>query len=328
MANLNAEFATFDEQIKLDWDDAGVLRERRDVILRRLHDHLGGPSFDPCNQGSYDLRTGVHPLQGDYDIDVALRFNTTIDAWPDPVALKQRVLAALEGFGSDARVRQSCVTVFYRRGDEPLYHVDLAVYAHDAQGHLHLAVGKVGATAELKSWVPADPQALGDHIDARFQGEDKAQLRRVLRCLKRWKDVRFSSEGDAAPKGIGLTAAALQWFRVNHMMDPVDSRMHYDDAAALLAFVQRMHANANPRLVARLPVVPFSDPFTRMNDRQMEIFRDELAHLETALRAAHDDNDPAQASETLRRLFGADFPRAGSKPRRKTAAIVSSGSAA
>lgn len=328
MANLNSEFATFDEQIKLDWDDASVLRDRRDVILARLRSHLDGVSFDSCNQGSYDLRTGVHPLHGDYDIDVALRFNTTTDAWPNPVALKQRVHAALEGAVNDVRVRKSCVTVFYQRSGEALYHVDLAVYAKDAQGQLRLAVGKIGDSAALRSWTPSDPQALGSYIDGHFQGEDKAQLRRVIRYLKRWKDVRFSGEGDAAPKGIALTAAALQWFRVHRRQDPVDRRMHHDDSGALLAFVQAMCAHATPRLAAYLPVAPFTDPFNRMNDRQMEIFRDELAHLESALGSAQRDNDPESASESLRRLLGDDFPRAGSKPKRKGAAIISSGSAA
>lgn len=328
MANLNSEFATFDEQIKLDWDDAGVLRERRDVILERLRSKLDGPSFDPCNQGSYDLRTGVHPIHGDYDIDVALRFNASLADYPDPVALKERVLAALTGFGSSVRVRRSCVTVFYQRAGEPLYHVDLAVYARDPQSQLHLAVGKVGDGSALKSWLLSDPQALGDYIDRRFEGEDKAQLRRVLRYLKRWKDVRFPGEGDAAPKGIGLTAAALNWFQVSRYQDPVDRRVHYDDSAAALALVQSMRARTTPRLVACLPVAPYSDPFTRMNDRQMEILRDELTHLETALESARDERDPLRASEILRPSFGEDFPSAGSKSRRKTAAIVSSGSAA
>ena len=89
-----------------------------------------------------------------------------------------------------------------------------------------------------------------------------------------------------------------------------------------------MRAHANPRLVAQLPVVPYSDPFTRMNDRQMEIFRDELERLEAALSAAAEDSDPRHACETLRRLFGEDFPEAGRKSARRTAAIVSSGSAA
>ena len=328
MANLNAEFATFDEQIKLDWDDSGVLRERRDVILDRLRERLGSPSFDPCNQGSYDLRTGVHPLQGDYDIDVALRFNATTTEWPDPVTLKQRVATALQGLGSDIRVRRSCVTVFYRRRGEPLYHVDLAVYTRDAHDRLCLAVGKVGSSADLKSWTPSDPQALGAYIDARYEGEDRAQLRRVLRYLKRWKDVRFSVEGDAAPKGIGLTAAALKWFHVHRRVDPIDQQSRHDDQAGLLTLVQKMRAHANPRLVAQLPVAPYSDPFTRMNDRQMEIFRDELERLEAALSAAADDSDPRHACETLRRLFGEDFPEAGRKSARRTAAIVSSGSAA
>ncbi|MDC0717502.1 cyclic GMP-AMP synthase DncV-like nucleotidyltransferase [Nannocystis bainbridge] len=328
MTNINPYLATFDETIKLDWDRTGVLRERRNVILEHLRARLDGPSFDPCNQGSYDLRTGVHPLSGDYDIDVALRFNTTIDEWPDPVALKQRVLAGLEDLGSSVRLRRPCVTVFYRRGDEPLYHVDLAVYARDAHERLHIACGKPGDRPDMRIWQPSDPQALGAFIDGRFKDQDRVQFRRVVRVLKRWKDERFSSEGEAAPRGIALTAAALKWFRVERRQDPVDMRFHYDDAAALLAMVKAMHEYPERRLKAKLPVAPGNDPFERMTERQMEIFREELERLERALTTALGSPDRDGACDVLRRVFGDDFPGPEGKPTRKRSAIVASGSAA
>jgi hypothetical protein len=328
MTNLNPDLATFDETIQLDWDDSGTLRERREVILARLREQLDAPSFDPRNQGSYALRTGVHPQRGDYDIDVALQFNTTIEAWPDPVVLKQRVYAALNGFGSEIRIRRPCVTVFYKRGGEPLYHVDLALYARDARGQLYLATGKPGDRPDLKAWTPSDPPALGDYIDARFKDEAKSQLRRTIRILKRWKDVRFSSEGEAAPRGIGLTAAALKWFQPRRRQDPVDRRYHNDDADALLTLVQQMRLHATPRLVAHIPVTPYGDPFERMNDRQMEIVHDELERLERALLAAQSCDDRNQACDALRAVFGDDFPGPDDKPRRTRTAIVASGSAA
>lgn len=326
MTTLNPDLATFDAAIKLDWDDSDSLRERRDVILAHLRERLDD-SFDPCNQGSYELRTGIHPLRGDYDIDVALRFNLTIEQCPDPVALKQRVHAALQGLGSEVRIRRPCVTVFYQREGEPLYHVDLALYAKDASGRSHLACGKPGDDSRLRTWTPSDPRALGDHIKGRFEGEDLAQFRRVIRVLKRWKDERFSSEGEAAPRGIALTAAALKWFQTAGRRDPVAQRFHHDDTAALLALVKAMRAHAGPRLVAHLPVPPNSDPFARMTDRQMQIFRDELERLERALLKAQDCDERREACDVLRRVLGDDFPRADSKPR-KLQSIVASGSAA
>lgn len=326
MTNLNPDLATFDAAIKLDWDDGDVLRGRRDVILERLRERLDD-SFDPCNQGSYDLRTGIHPLRGDYDIDVALRFNLTIEECRDPVALKERVHAALRGLGSAVQIRRPCVTVFYQRQGEQLYHVDLALYARDAYGRSHLACGKPGDAPALRTWTPSDPRALGEHIKERFEGEDLSQFRRVIRVLKRWKDERFSSEGEAAPRGIALTAAALKWFRTAGRQDPVTRRFHHDDATALLNLVQAMRVNADPQLVAHLPIPPGNDPFARMNERQMQIFRDELVHLEQALRAAQGCDDRREACDLLRRVLGDDFPRADAKPR-QLSSIVASGSAA
>ena len=53
--------------------------------------------------------------------------------YPDPVLLKQRVHEALEGHTKDVQLRRSCVTVFYQREGEPIYHVDLAVYSEASQ---------------------------------------------------------------------------------------------------------------------------------------------------------------------------------------------------
>ncbi|MFY0533049.1 cyclic GMP-AMP synthase DncV-like nucleotidyltransferase [Nannocystis pusilla] len=112
-------------------------------MLDRIRERLDGPSFSHFNQGSYELRTGVKPVDGDYDIDVGLRFNTTKQEWTDPVALKQRVVDALSGY--KVELRRPCVTVYYQRRNEPLYHVDLNVYVPaETDGMFHLAVGKVG----------------------------------------------------------------------------------------------------------------------------------------------------------------------------------------
>ncbi|WP_422884565.1 nucleotidyltransferase domain-containing protein [Nannocystis pusilla] len=329
MTILQTEFNKFNDAIRLGWDnEQATLRERRDAVLDRIRERLDGPSFSHFNQGSYELRTGVKPVDGDYDIDVGLRFNTTKEEWPDPVALKQRVVDALSGY--KVELRRPCVTVYYQRRNEALYHVDLNVYVPaGTDGMFHLAVGKVGDAGKLKEWRYTDPLALSKAIDAKFTDDDREQCRRAIRCLKRWKDLKFSAEGNAAPKGIGLTAAALQWFAPSKERDGVANRVHYDDLRALSGLVSTMLANATPRLVVKLPVSPHDDLFRRMNDEQMRVFRDKLQDLDDGLRRALADADEGSASRTLRRFFGDDFPEVSksSTVRRAAGAIVSSGSA-
>ncbi|MFY0533048.1 hypothetical protein [Nannocystis pusilla] len=138
----------------------------------------------------------------------------------------------------------------------------------------------------MKEWRHTDPLALSKAIEANFADDDREQCRRAIRYLKRWKDLKFSAEGHAAPKGIGLTAAALQWFVPSKVRDGVANRVHYDDLKALSGLVSTMLANASPRLVVKLPVSPYDDLFRRMNDEQMGVFRNKLQDLDDGLRRA------------------------------------------
>lgn len=331
MALLQTQFMKFDDAIRLGWsDDQGILRDKRDAILGRLRDQLDGLTFSNFNQGSYQIGTGVKPIDGDYDIDVGLSFNVDRGDWPDPVALKQRVEAGLSGL--NVEIRRPCVTVRYQRRGEPLYHVDLNVYIPDptTDGMYYLAVGKVGDAATLKEWRYTDPRALGTAIDNDYpDAEDRQQIRRVVRYLKRWKDESFSAEGLARPTGIALTASAIKWFSPKKMVDPVANRTHYKDLEALSSLVSSMVSHAYPRLIVQLPVPPHDDLFARMNDDQMEVFRAKLIALRDALDAAlHDDGDDT-ASALVRKHLGGDFPVVGKTTSggRSGAAIVASGAA-
>lgn len=331
MTHLQAQFVTFDKAIRLRWKEEGeILRGRRDTILEQIRKGLDSPSFSEFNQGSYELGTGVKPLDGDYDIDVGLKFNTSKEEWRDPVELKRRIRDALSGY--NVKLRRPCVTVYFQRRGEPIYHVDLNVYvpAPGSADMLYLAVGKDGDSAELKEWRYTDPLALSTAVDEKFSaGDDREQFRRVVRCLKRWKDHNFPREGQAAPRGIALTAAALEWFSVAKDHDRVADKTHYEDLVGLSNLVAVILANTRPRLVVRLPVAPHDDLFGRMNDEQMRVFRDNLDALDRGLRGALADQDDASTAATLRQFLGDDFPEvtASTTGRRIGGAIVSSGAA-
>lgn len=83
MADLQTQFNKFHETIKIDFEGNKPLREKRDVILAELRAGLkkqfltNSPTFKDFVQVSYDLATGVEPLQGeDYDIDIGLDFQS------------------------------------------------------------------------------------------------------------------------------------------------------------------------------------------------------------------------------------------------------------
>lgn len=347
MAKVHKQFEEFDGKIRLGrFKEEETLREKRNIIRDKLRDRLPAvfeghneenlvPDFR--DQGSYEMGTGVKPLDDDFDIDQGVYFATSMHDY-DPVALKERVHEALDGHTESVRIRRPCVTVQYKSSGQPLYHVDLAVYSAGSENDGNkdqLAVGLPGSTDEKRYWEPSDPAGLSKKILDRFEGTDRAQFRRVVRCLKRWKDERFSLDGNQAPTGIGLTVAAY---------DNLECRYHdvvsgkHDHLSALRGLVRAMLARFHQewdaeqekmiwRLKVTLPVDPMSDLFEKMSNRHMAEFKAKLERLLEAMDFAADALDPVDACEELKKVFGDDFPvpdRDDTGKKQSAAAVVGS----
>jgi hypothetical protein len=334
MADIQKQFVQFDESIRLKrFDENGLLREKRDIILDKLRAKFADlrkegtevPRFDPFNQGSYQMGTGIHPAKGDYDIDVGLRFECAKNEYPNPVDLKVLVADALEGhteLGTD--IRRSCVTVYYKLDGEQIYHVDLAVYAYDnpesSARKLFLAKGFRDADAQNRRWEESDPQGLHQWIEQRFQdSNDELQFLRIIRALKRWKTEKFKMDGSNSPSGIGLTVAAGQWFTPCVKRDGLTKSATFNDLEAMQRFVsalvsqfQQVGSKPDGSLLYRLrvpvPVAPWEDIFKKMTDGQMTTFRDRLDQLRDLLNRVAKEVDPVDACRLMKKEFCDDFP--------------------
>jgi hypothetical protein len=324
MANLQTNFRKFNDTIKLDWDtDLEKLRVRRDRVLDRLTEGLERqreagadiPAFKTRMQGSYAMGTGIQPLDGDYDIDVALTFEFELGKLPEPLTVKSWVYEAVKQHTQKVEFRGPCITVFYTEGGEPAYHVDLAVHA-EVGGKLYLARGKQHSADP--SWDASDPEALVKlvkewHSNATEGATEREQLRRVIRYLKRWKDVCFSSQGESAPRGIALTICAVQWLEPR-VIDRISRAHSEDDLAALTNLVKRMRTEfAGPRPVLALPVPPYDDVLRRMTDEQLRNVSLQLDKLHATLDAAKREPDARKAAELLVGKLGSDFPLEGGR---------------
>ncbi|MBB4635972.1 nucleotidyltransferase [Longimicrobium terrae] len=331
MADVQAQIFAFHEAIKLRrYDENQTLRDKRDVIRRRLDDRLPAiferrgeecPDYYFLDQGSYAANTGIVPLTGDFDIDQGLYFDVD-ESW-DAVALKQRVRDALAGHTHGApgragvRIRRPCVTVQYHRNERPVYHVDLAVYADSRNfrdGLPRIAMGKEHSGPGNSGWEVADPRGLHEWITSAYREDDGRQFRRVIRYLKRWKDERFGVTGNAAPRGIALTVACHEFF------EPVyRARDWPDDLAALQGVVGGMLEQFHDRPGAwffgsrwrvdiMLPVVPDTNLCGMMTSEQVYAFRTKLQRLDGALATARRARTEKRAGEALQRVFGQGFP--------------------
>lgn len=353
MAEVQRYFKNFHERIRLkNLAENAILREKRDIVLDKLRERLQklfeergetAPTFTHFNKGSYAMNTGVVPIDCDYDIDVGLLFDIHIDDYPDPVVVKQWVYEALDGHTDNVVIKQPCVTVYYHLKGEPIYHIDLAVYARtgNSAGNIYLARGKPHSSQERRVWQLDDPMGLTEIIRNRFDNEDeRKQFRRIIRYLKRWKNIQFPLDGNAAPMGIGITVAAYYWFLPQRtLIDAFQNKYKDDDLKALSVFVNSLINNFRltynddefaERLNVQLPVQPYNDLFEKMTNLQMLNFKQKLKSLRTVLDEATQETDPVKACKKLQKQFGDDFPvpEISETAQQRSPAIVSSSASA
>lgn len=74
MTRVQKQFLQFNDKIHLEYDTSKELREKREIIIRKLNDCDELPRFSYFNQGSYAMYTGVKPIDKEYDIDVGVEF--------------------------------------------------------------------------------------------------------------------------------------------------------------------------------------------------------------------------------------------------------------
>lgn len=312
MAELQKQMLAYHDQIKLGtYEENAELRQKRDLLLDELRQSLAGekiPStgrnltFSKIDQGSYAMYTGVKPLDGDYDIDVGVVFDISIDEY-DSRELKSLVQDKLNRqHNRTVKFNRPCITVEYAAG----YHVDLPVYAHNG-GDIHIAWGK--KTSEEYNWHPADPEGLKTWVnDVSADSDARTQFRRCVRYLKRWKDNHFSKTGNIAPPSIGLTIQARSAFTYQENSD-------LDCLIAIAKSIKNTFVDMYDQdtgsykkyVEVRLPVNPWKNVYYKMTRSQLDNYYYKIDALVEALENARDNNSAHEASKILKKVFG-DFP--------------------
>ncbi|MGE8057032.1 nucleotidyltransferase domain-containing protein [Bacillus mycoides] len=342
MAECRSQFTEFHDNIKLK-EENEILSSKRDIIIKRIKDKLPDEtdySFEVFNQGSYAMHTGIKPLDSDYDIDVGLYFDMSKDDI-NPVDAKKWIYNALVGHTSDVKIKTPCITVTYAAG----YHVDVTVYAsNNSDSKVYLAKGKPTSKSDDKYWDESNPKDLIKEIrDHLSDKEDRKQFRRVVRYLKRWKDIKFTSV-NGKPTGIALTSCVYHWLTVQKETDYFTGKTTYKDLDALINIVSNMISNFKdeytiideeyqfmPRLKVYLPVEPKPELFEKMSYKQMKTFKEKLETLLEALEEAKAKTDPTDAAEILKEQFGDDFPvpeKSTTGKKAMAAAVISSSESA
>ena len=323
MAKLQPQMKSFHEKIRLKgFEENQDLRDKKKILLDALNSNLNKDENDPkltyssFNQGSYAMYTGVKPLHkaDDYDIDVGLVFDLNSDDHEEyignPVALKKRVKKALDIPQRTVKIKSPCVTVQYSKNNVNQYHVDLAIYKETEydSDHLDLARGKENSPEDKRCWDENDPRGVIRNINDKFPGEDlkeeRNQMRRCARYLKRWRDRQFSS---GAPTSIALTSAAYHWFTDCIEYIPGGTRVPNDQIALKNLVSSILLQKFGNRIQISLAAYPYSDLLAGMTDIQMESFIDKLEKLKEALNESITLVCPHEAAKKLQKQFGDEF---------------------
>ena len=314
--SLQKEFLDFSDRIKLDYGTKKELADKRDILIKILQDSDRLPSFSHFNQGSYGMYLGTEPVNGrEYDIDVGLKFHISKEDY-EPMDIKNIIADVLKNHTDyGTAVKNPCVTVTYKKYGEAAYHVDLVTYAYedceDDNSQLYLARGKDSTPDEI-TWEKSDPEGLLDYIsDSVPQGSVRDQFRRIVRYLKRWKHLRFSSNGHAEPASIGITLIAADNF-IEYKDNDLEALL-YIVKSILKLFVATKYENDRwlYRIKYSMPsILSFSnntDVFGKMTDVQMTDFKDRLEKLEKDLQAVKDEVDEVEQCKMLQKIFDSDF---------------------
>lgn len=329
---IQTHFNSFHERIKLGREDAAYrkARKRDDSIkadVKTAFREAGYPVVADFIQGSLKTHTAINPIAGDYDIDRALVIDDET-APENPVEPKKEALGVLEDRGfKNAKIKKPCVTADYLSDN---IHIDFIIYKRSGDQHW-LAVGKKNSDEHNRKWSACDPLGLLEWINTTDEyGDDAAdagaQFRRLVRYLKRWRDVQFTESVAAKIYSIGLTVMVKQQFRFSF-----DDEGGEDDLTALretaIAILEgpyftEVEADRYDVNVS-LPVEPWRDIFDGSSLNTGTRFHNELARLVQKLEEAAEEVDERKQCEILNKLFGDDFkvpepPKGGSKAKKAT----------
>ena len=338
---IQTHFDKFHDKIKLGREDDAYkkARERDDSIKKEVSSafaQAGYPFVNDFIQGSLKTHTGIVPISGDYDIDRALVIDDK-NAPENPLMPKRKTLDVLEDRGfKNAKIKKPCVTADYASDN---VHIDFIIYKRSDSQH-YLAVGKENSDANNREWSAADPHGLTDWVnDDSLYGADAkavlAQFRRLVRYLKRWRDVQFSETLAAKVYSIGLTVMVKQRLRWSFSTEGARQ-----DLRALRATVEGILdagyftevESGRYRVQVGLPAQPWRDIFDGSSlDTGTQLYN-KLSRLKDKLAEAEGLSDEREQCRILNKLFGDDFevppaPKGGSRTEKATyasAGIVTS----
>lgn len=289
--------------------------EQRDFLQTQwnsLADHLKKALYDDYGytistwlQGSYKYGTLIRPVHVDeeYDVDVGIYFQweNDGDATPAPAQLRawvQRELLVFKLLNADIKSvaeppKERCSRAIY----EKKFHIDTPVY------HLEKSTDTRRLACLSGKWEDSDPKAIYEWFKNVVWGDDREQLRRLIRYLKGWAAVAFVESAAARPSSILITVLAAQSFE-DHWLSRLGGM---DDEDALLLVIKDMHERLFGDRVVPNPIDE-SEDLNRIPADHWDVFLTNLQALRNAAETAEAEQDEAAAALAWSEVFSFLMP--------------------
>ncbi len=301
MARLHKEFIDFNKnKIELTKKRKKELINSRDALKDKIKKYFKEekpdelqPKFIP--QGSFDIGVVVNPIVEyddddnpirKYDLDYGVYFvekegednKKQIQTWHSWV-----FNAVKDHTDTPPKRKTTCVRVIFSDG----HHIDLPIY-YDENDEINLA-------HKSKGWIESNPSEFSQW----FKDEATAQLRRIVRYAKAWKNFRENKNTNLKfPSGFALTILVAQ----NYVEDD------YDDVA-FRETMKAIQSTLNDKFECLRPTTPEGeDLFEDFSDTRENDFLSALDKLVDACQKAKEEDNFKKASKHLQKHFGDRFP--------------------
>lgn len=329
---IQTHFDKFNKRIYLTNQSDGYkkAKEKDLSILKDIKTALktaGYPVVDSFFQGSFAVDTAINSLQGDFDIDRALIIDEG-KAPEDPVDPKKIVLKVLEERNfKEPKIKKPCITADYKSIN---LHIDYTIYQHSSNFFLgdtyELAVGKIGSDKNNKEWSASDPKGLIEWIESTDNyGEIKLskrkQYKRLVRYMKRWRDVNFSEDVRKKLFSIGMTIILKEQYNPNtlstELQDDLTVLKKVVDNILTENYIRKEIFKDQHRLFVDLPKKPYRNVFQHKveggecqsgSDLNLGTqFKNKLEQLKATLEKALNETCEIEQCTLLNKVFGNDF---------------------
>ena len=275
------------EFLQTSWNE---LAEHLKVSLKAKH----GYAISTWLQGSYKYGTLIKPVHPgeEYDVDLGVYFGWGKGENIEPTAdqLRRWVQQELVDYQRQCEDMRSVAEPPKERCSRASFvhqfHIDTPVY------HLNSDTDKGRLACLTKGWEASDPKAFYKWFRDARTGDEREQLRRLIRYLKAWAALSFDDIPDSRPSSIFLTVLATEAYGdigLSLLFGVAD-----DDA--LISIIKTMHDRLSRDRRVQNPATKADEDLNRMSVEAWAAFLPRLdALLDIAQRAEEADGEPAAA---------------------------------